>query len=254
MTNLTNINTNTNTETNMTAAITFSLTPDQIIGALVHNESYVNSLLHNIYGTDLWQQVKLAVIEKYVEANEDNMRDLALEYMLEKDEDDIRAAAVQQLIDECDESVIDSAIQKLIDDGDVTDDAVQKYIEDNEDEVREAAVEKIIEEDCDALHRAAVKYYYEEHEESCIYEAAKLYQQQNFADVENAAVESLVQSMFHGDPYGLTIKVAKAWAEHRKQDAADVDKMVARQQLEAQIEDIKKKQQELELAIAKLGI
>jgi len=250
----TNTNTNTNTETNMTAAITFHLTPDQIIGALVHNESYIDSILNNIYGTVMYRQVERLAINKYIESNEENMRDLALERMMEDDEDDIREAAAQQLIDECDEDVRDAAIQKMIDDGDVTDDAVSKYIEDNEDEVREAAVEKIIEEDCDALHRAAVKYYYDEHEESCIHEAAKLYQQQNFADVENAAVESLVQSMFNGDPYGLTIKVAKAWAEHRKQDAQDLDKMAARQQLEAQIEDIKKKQQEIELAIAKLGI
>ena len=245
----------TNTETTtMTSPIMFYLKTEEIVGALVHNESYINSILNNIYGTDLWQQVKREALDKYIEANEDNMRDLALEYMLENDEDDIRAAAAQQLIDECDEEVRESAIQQLIDDGDILDDAVQKYIDDNEIEVREAAIEKIMDSDGDFLQREAIKYYYEEHEESCIHEAAKLYQQQNFADVENAAVESLVQSMFHGDPYGLTIKVAKAWAEHRKQDAQDLDKMAARQQLEAQIEDIKKKQQDLELAIAKLGI
>jgi len=252
MTNLTN--TNTNTETNMTAAITFNLTPDQIIGALVHNESYVNSILNNIYGTVMYRQIESLAIDKYIENNEDDMRDLALERMLENDEDSIREAAAQQLIDECDEDVREAAIEKMIDDGDVTDDAVQKYIDDNIDEMHEAAIEKIMDSDGDFLQREAIKLYCEEHEESCIHEAAKLYQQQNFADVENAAVECLVQSMFNGDPYGLTIKVAKAWAEHRKQDAQDLDKMAARQQLEAQIEDIKKKQQELELAIAKLAI
>ena len=244
----------TNTETTtMTSPITFNLTTEQIIGALVHNESYVNSILNNIYGTDLWKQVKCEALDKYIEANEDNMRDLAIEHMMENDEDSIREAAAQQLIDECDTDVREAAIQQLLDDGDFIDEAVRDYVQNNDD-IRESAIEKIIDEDRGDLHRAAVKYYIEAHEECVIHEAAKLYQQNNFADVENAAVESITQSLFHGDPYGLTIKVAKAWAEHRKQDAQDLDKMAARQQLEAQIEDIKKKQQELELAIAKLGI